>query len=134
MTTARPARASTDAVRRAHPEEQLQMQVCKFLHHALEGNSTFFAVPNGGLRSRSEAARFKATGTIAGMPDICVVNDGRLIGIELKAPKGRVSDAQLYCHERLRRARVPVTVCKSVDDVIAALTESGVPLKARIAA
>jgi hypothetical protein len=121
-------------MKRAQPEEQLQVAVCKYLRHALEGNSMFFAVPNGGLRSRTEAIRFKATGTIPGIPDICVVNDGRLIGIELKAPKGRVSDAQLYCHERLRRARVPVTICRSIDDVIAALTAAGVPLKARIAA
>jgi len=119
-------------MKRAQPEEQLQMTVCKFLTHALDGNSMFFAVPNGGLRSRSEAARFKATGTVAGIPDICVVNDGRLIGLELKAPKGRLSDAQLYCHERLRRARVPVSVCRSLDEVIEALRSAGVPLRASV--
>jgi hypothetical protein len=121
-------------VKRAQPEEQLQMAVCKFLAHALEGNSMFFAVPNGGLRSRTEAIRLKATGVIAGVCDLFVVNDGRLIGLELKAPKGRVSDAQLYCHERLRRARVPVTVCRSIEDVIVALTAAGVPLRGRITA
>ena len=117
------------AHKRQRPEEKLQATVCKFLTLTLDQTSMFFSVPNGGLRSRTEAIRFKATGVVAGMPDICVVNNGRLIGLELKAPKGRVSDAQLYCHERLRAAQVPVTVCRSLDDVIGALLAAGVPLK-----
>lgn len=120
--------------KRERPEELLQAQVCKFLTHALDGNSMFFAVPNGGLRSRTEAIRFKATGTIAGICDLFVINDGRLIGIELKAERGRLSDAQLYYHEKLRRARVPVSICRSLDDVIAALQTAGVPLRAQVAA
>lgn len=130
MTGVTPAIAGR---KRQRPEELLQASVVKFLTHALDGNSMFFAVPNGGLRSRSEAVRFKATGTTPGICDLFVVNDGRLVGLELKSEKGRLSDAQLYCHNQLRRARVPVAVCRSLGDVIAALTEAGVPLKARVA-
>lgn len=120
--------------RRQSPEEQLQMAVVKFLNHALDGNSFHFAVPNGGYRRLTEAMRFKAAGVVPGIPDIAVIDSGRIIFLELKSDAGRVSDVQAWCHERLRRARVPVTVCRSLEDVVAALTAAGVPLKARLAA
>lgn len=55
-------------------------------------------VPNGGRRDAREAARLKAQGVKAGVPDIClpVPRNGRHgLWIELKAPKnGRVSADQ----------------------------------------
>lgn len=126
-----PARPSaTGSPRRAHPEETLQLQVVKYLSLALGGNSEFFAVPNGGKRGFREAQRFKATGVKAGVPDLCVINDGRLIGIELKTGTTPLSPAQVAYHDRLRLARVPVSVCRSVEEVEAALRNAGVPLRA----
>lgn len=122
------------APRRARPEETLQMQVVKYLGLALAGRSEFFAVPNGGKRGFREAQRFKAAGVKAGVPDLIVINDGRAIGIELKAGKTPLSDVQRDYHERLRRARVAVTVCRSVDEVEAALRAAGVPLHATLEA
>lgn len=124
-----PSRSRSVIPRRRHPEEDLQRQVVKFLNSALAGNAVFFHVPNGGRRSFTEAKRFKAMGVLAGMVDLIVVNDGRFIGLELKAPKrGSLSDAQLRCHRQLREARAPVYVCRSKDDVVAALQDCGVPL------
>lgn len=120
--------------RNAQPEEALQMAVIKFLKLALEGNSEFFAVPNGGKRGFREAQRLKAAGVKAGVPDLIVINDGRAIGIELKAGKTPLSDAQKEYHERLRRARVPVSVCRSVEEVESALRRAGVPLRATVEA
>ena len=55
-----------------------------------------YAIPNGGLRSKSEAARMKWTGTLSGMPDLGFVLPGGQAGFfEIKTPKrGRLSDAQ----------------------------------------
>jgi hypothetical protein len=114
--------------RRRHPEEDLQREVVKFLKKALVGNSVVFAVPNGGRRGFLEAKRLKETGVLAGMTDLGVINDGRLIGLELKAPKGRISDAQAWCHRQIRKAGAPVFICTSRDEVIAALKQMGVPL------
>lgn len=124
------AQPTAGRARRASPEEDLQKAVVKFLSVALAGNSEFFHVPNGGKRGFREAQRFKAIGVKAGVPDLIVVNDGRMIGIEMKAGKQPLSEAQVYYHDRLRLARVPVTVCRSIEDVEAALRDAGVPLRA----
>lgn len=123
--------AATAGIRkqRQNPEETLQIQVCHFLDVALDGNSWYSTIPLGG-GGRMRGARLKRAGTKSGIPDIVVTNDRRAIWIELKAARGVLSDAQLYCHAQIRRSRCPVYVCKSLDAVIAALTEAGVPLKA----
>lgn len=57
------------------------------------------AIPNGGLRSKTEAARMKAAGVRAGVPDIClpVARQGcHGLYIELKRRKGgRISPEQM---------------------------------------
>jgi hypothetical protein len=123
-----PAPASSPPQRRKHPEEDLQREVVKFLAKSLCGRSLVFHVPNGGRRSFTEAKRFKSMGVLPGMVDLGVINDGRLIGLELKAPKGRVSDTQAWCHARLRACGAPVFICRSLADVVAALKTMGVPM------
>lgn len=119
-------------MKRQHPEADLQAQVCKFLAHALDGNSWFGAVPLGG-GGRMRGQQLKRTGSKAGTPDILVISEGRAIWLELKSQKGTVSDAQLYCHAQLTRAKSPVYVVRSLDDVIEALGYHHVPLRARLA-
>jgi hypothetical protein len=98
----------------------------------LTGNCFWFHSPNGGLRTASEAGRFKKMGVTPGLPDIGVIDTGRIAWLELKRAKGSTtSPAQHYCHEQLRRARSPVYVCKNLDDVEAALKDAGIPVKAR---
>lgn len=114
-------------------EYELHLQVCKFLNHAMEGNTFYFHSPLGGYRHASEAGRLKKMGATAGLPDLGIVDSGRIIWLELKRAKNStVSPAQHYCHEQLRRARSPVYVCKSLDDVEAALKDAGIPVKARV--
>ena len=74
-----------------------------------------YHIPNGGKRSKAEAARFKAQGVKAGVPDICLpVPRGKYHGlyIELKRVKGgRVSEAQGEYIEALRKQGYRVKVC-----------------------
>ena len=74
-----------------------------------------YHIPNGGKRSKAEAARFKAQGVKAGVPDVCLpVARGKYHGlyIELKRVKGgRVSAAQEEYIEALRKQGYKVTVC-----------------------
>jgi hypothetical protein len=113
-------------------EYELHLSVAKYLNHALTGNCFWFHSPNGGLRTASEAGRFKKMGVTPGLPDIGVIDTGRIAWLELKRAKGSTtSPAQHYCHEQLRRARSPVYVCKNLDDVEAALKDAGIPVKAR---
>lgn len=80
-----------------------------FLWWRHEGHKTYhlapqqlFAIPNGGKRSKVTAARLKAEGAVAGIPDVflaCPQNTLHGLFLELKRPKGtgtkgRVSEAQ----------------------------------------
>lgn len=80
-----------------------------------------FAVPNGGLRNKREAIRFKAEGVRPGVPDLVLAEPrGRFHGlyVEMKRQKhSRVSDDQLRMHRRLRRKGYKVLIGWGVDDV-----------------
>lgn len=78
-----------------------------------------FAIPNGGLRTKSQAAILKATGVCAGVPDlmISVAAQGfHGLFIELKAQKGgRVDDDQKEWHSHLQSQGYKVEVCKGFE-------------------
>lgn len=52
-----------------------------------------FAVPNGGWRSKSQAARMKVTGTLAGVWDLFIPEERTWIEMK-RADKGRLSAEQ----------------------------------------
>ena len=54
--------------------------------------------------------------------------------MELKAPRGVVSEAQRDMARRLHYAGGVVMLCRSVEDVEAQLREACVPLRGRVAA
>ncbi len=62
----------------------------------------------------------------AGTPDIHVLvpPNGRFLGLEVKAPDGRVRAAQIAWHERARRDGAAVAVVRSVAEAIAAFREA----------
>ena len=89
-----------------------------------------YHVPNGGSRNRVEAARLKAQGVKAGIPDICLpVARGGYHGlyIEMKRQHGGVlSDDQKDKIPRLKEQGYRVEVCKGFQkaaDVIEAYME-----------
>lgn len=89
-----------------------------------------FAVPNGGLRSKSEAARLKWVGVLAGVPDLCLVcPSGRICFIEVKRPGGRLSEEQKKFIDWMISARVDYVVAESIDDVRAALEHWRIPTR-----
>lgn len=75
-----------------------------------------FAIPNGGHRNKATAARLKAEGVRAGVPDICLPVARKCFHsmfIELKRPKtGRVSETQSEWHVKLQAAGNLVEVCQ----------------------
>lgn len=108
-------------------EEQLQAQCYQWFHNqfpALRG--LLFHIPNGGNRSMREGATFKAIGVVAGIPDLmlCVpvstysnssAGPIHALFIEMKAEKGKLSDAQIKAHSRLNAAGYYVHVCNSFE-------------------
>lgn len=73
-------------------EDFLQYKICQWLE---EQNIKYFHVPNGGKRSKSEAARMVSTGVKAGVPDLVLLLPyPDIIFIEIKTDKGTLSTQQ----------------------------------------
>lgn len=83
-------------------------------------NGRLFAVPNGGRRDVTTAAKLKAEGVIAGVSDLILLKSNHDYGallIEMKTLKGRQRDSQkqwqnLVCADR----EYKYVVCHSFDD------------------
>lgn len=84
-----------------------------------------FHVPNGGKRRAIEAAILKGLGVTPGVPDVIALHRGKFFGLELKAPGGRATEAQLECLEAIRGAGGYAVVCDSLDRALACLEEWG---------
>ena len=83
-----------------------------------------FHIPNGGSRHPAEAARLKAQGVKAGVPDLCIpVARGGFhsLYIEMKAPKGRVSEKQREWLALLSEQGMRAIVCYGADSAIKAI-------------
>ena len=86
----------------------------------------YFAVPNGGQRHVVVAKKLKAEGVKAGVPDLAIVHDGKYYGIEIKTPKGRLSDKQKTMITLLENNGASVGVVRDVPETIELLREWGI--------
>lgn len=80
-----------------------------------------FHIPNGGSRHPAEAARLKAQGVKAGVPDLCipVARCGyHSLYIEMKAAKGRVSGHQREWLDLLNAQGMRAVVCYGAESAI----------------
>ena len=80
-------------------EDQLQADIYKWYNNNFclkthKPRHSIFAVPNGGLRTKREAVKLKATGVRAGVSDLIVIQPNRVLFVELKKTNGRQSDNQ----------------------------------------
>lgn len=82
-----------------------------------------FHVPNGGTRDKIEAQKFKATGVVAGIPDLIVLHDFKAYGIELKTEIGKVSDKQEIVHQAWKKQGFEVYVIRTFDEFVELLNK-----------
>ena len=115
---------------RAHPEDDLHMAVAQFLDLALPKDACWTTVEHGGKRGKREAGRLKAKGVKPGWPDIEIIWHGRAYFIELKAPKGLLSDNQITTHLALKQAGALIATLRSVEEVEGTLRGWSIPLRA----
>ncbi len=81
------------------------------IHHSVnEGN-------RGGVKGARDGYRNKAMGQRAGWPDLVMLYHGRFWAFEVKAPKGKLSDAQALCGADIQRNGWRWAVVRSVDEV-----------------
>lgn len=125
--------------KRKQPEQELQKSIVGYLDVALPKDAFYFAVPNGGYRTPTEAAALKGVGVKPGVPDLMIVYRGWAYGIETKTDKvvghskrTETSAAQDLVHMQMARAGVHVCVCRSMEEVQAALIGWSIPLHAKV--
>lgn len=93
-----------------------------------------FHVPNGGFRTKAEAARLKWIGVLAGVLDlVLVLPEGRSAFWETKTPRGRLSDDQKAFIERLIALGHSWAVVRSIDDARRELAALGIETREAVA-
>ena len=92
-------------------ESQIQRAILDYLGYR---NHFFFRCNTGAYRT--EHGSFIRYGS-KGAPDIVVVAKGIMIGIEVKTPKGVLSEEQAAFGEKLKAAGGIYIVARSIDDV-----------------
>lgn len=78
-------------------------------------------IPNGGSRNKLEAARLKAQGVKAGVPDLFLpvpMNLRHGLYIEMKFGKNKTSEKQDWWIDQLRQRGYEVRVCWGADEAI----------------
>ena len=119
---------------RANGEFRLQCVVVDYLT-ACVPDLLWTAFPAGEFRTAATGARIKRMGLAPGWPDIiAVLPGGRFLGLELKAERGRLSNAQEAVQRALDARGAVFRVVRSLDDVRAVLAEHDVPTRERMAA
>jgi hypothetical protein len=115
-------------------EEQLHLKVAKLFHVIFDDRVIWTTVENsnqqGGKAGRIKQAILKAKGVQAGWPDIQIFwwnGARRMMVIELKSKRGRLQDNQKELHRRLSDMTISVVVCRSIEEVMAALETHEVP-------
>ena len=80
---------------------------------SLRAGLLFHADGNGVNKGAFGGNKMKLAGARAGWPDLVYILPARIVWIELKNAKGRVSDSQFELHEEMRKWGCEVYVVKA---------------------
>lgn len=96
-------------------ESDIQASICQYL----ELKRYFFWRQNvGGVFSNGHYRRMPKY-SMTGVPDIILVKEGIMWGLEVKRPKGKISESQQIFKEKLEKAGGKYHIVTSIDDIIA---------------
>jgi hypothetical protein len=107
--------------RRATPEAQIQRAVVAHLKTRAVPGLVWTHCPNGGKRSKVEAAIFKGLGVRPGVSDLLLWHRGKAYALELKVEGGRPSEAQMQFISDLNAAGGFGCIASGVDEAIRVL-------------
>ena len=115
-------------------ETPVHIAIVEYLRAVLPG-ALIWHTPNGGKRSKREAAELKRMGVLAGVFDIAILTpldgsfypaDGALYFLEVKGKRGVLSDPQMEFGAALDARGIPWMVVRSIDDTRLALSLFGI--------
>ena len=107
-------------------EQQALFEWAEFASKKTPELKLLFAIPNGGKRHISTAARLKKEGVKPGVPDVCLpVPKGKYHGlyIEMKIDKNKPSENQKWWIEQLRLRGYRVEVCYGWGEAVKVVTD-----------
>jgi len=109
------------------PEDAIHLAIVRYLKMALPKDALFWHTPNTFPSAKIQYhVKLKAMGRRAGIPDLLVLHGAKLIGLEVKAPKGCQSPEQKGIQEQFESAGGHYHLVRSIDDVKAVLTSHAV--------
>jgi hypothetical protein len=105
----------------AESEASIQRGIVDYVQ-AVAPQCLIFAVPNASRRTKGGRASNGVAGLTAGIPDLCIIAPGGVAYfMEVKTPKGRLSDAQFTILNRLTGLHSEWQIVHSIDDARYAL-------------
>jgi len=113
------------------PAHAIHAAVCDHLRLRAHPEVLFLHPANGGSRDIREAAHLKRMGVLAGASDLLLWHRGNSFALELKAPGGRLSEAQLEFMARFNEAGGHSACAEGVDRALAVLESWGL-LRGRV--
>jgi hypothetical protein len=110
-------------------EAVLQKSIVDYLRVILPPSEYVIAAcPNASVRTAGGRASNSVAGLLCGIPDLFIVGpEGRTCWLEVKTPRGKLSDAQENIRDRFMRMGVPYAVVRSLSDVKAAVEHWRLP-------
>ncbi|PKP62914.1 MAG: nuclease [Alphaproteobacteria bacterium HGW-Alphaproteobacteria-8] len=121
--------------RRSTPEADLQRAVVQALRFALPRDAIIHHCANEvsepGPRGAKRQAILVGMGVHAGFADLMVLSDGRVLFLELKAPKGRLRPTQETFRDTVCAQGFGWALVRSVDDALGALADHGLTSRIR---
>ena len=115
-----------------HDEEhRIQCAIAQYLKLVENShkNFTFFAVPNGGWRNRSVAAKLKDEGVRSGVSDLIIRDAGKTYLVEIKTATGRKSDTQREFEQNVRALGFEYAIWRGLGDAINFINGLGLAYK-----
>lgn len=121
--------------KRGKPEMLIQQACLAYVGKCVVGGFAF-AIPNethgsgqGQRASKAYLMTRKANGVRSGSPDLYVCFHGGDLWVEVKAPKGTITESQHAVHAILRECGKHVAVVRSIEDLEGALRAAGATLR-----
>ena len=122
--------------RRGTPEADLQRAVARALHFALPRSAIVHHCANevteAGPRGAKRQAILVGMGVHSGFADLIVLCAGRVLFLELKSLKGRLSPAQEAFRDAALAQGFGWALVRSVDDALGALADNGFTSRAQV--
>ncbi|AZL58314.1 VRR-NUC domain-containing protein [Tabrizicola piscis] len=121
--------------RRSTPEADAQRAIVQALRFALPRDAIVHHCANEvtepGPRGAKRQAILVGMGVHAGFADLMVICDGRVLFLELKAPKGRLRPDQEAFRDDVLAQGLGWALVRSLDDALGALADHGFTSRVR---